>query len=58
MEYIVVFDPEEKSPSLMENKNNFIAPFATFDLAKAEGELWKREGDCKDYAIYLKCTDL
>lgn len=57
MEYIIVFDPDQKNVCLMENNHYFLETYANYEDAKADGELWKRNGDCKSYAIYARCTD-
>lgn len=57
MEYIIVFDPQQVNASLMEDDHGFTETYASYDSAKADGEAWKRLGDCKSYAIYAKCSD-
>lgn len=57
MEYIVVLDPGQKDYCIMEDYNGFVETFQTYEDADAEGEAWKYAGDCKNYAVYARCSD-
>jgi hypothetical protein len=41
----------------MENNNNTVAKYASYEDAKKEGELWKRSADCISYDIYKRCSN-
>lgn len=57
MEFIVVFDPDQKNACMMESSHCFIETFSSYEYAKQEAEIWKANGDCKSFGIYARCSD-
>jgi hypothetical protein len=57
MKFIVVFDPEQKNACMLESSHSFIETFPTYEDAKQEAEIWKANGDCKSFGIYVRCSD-
>lgn len=57
MEYIIVFDPDQKNHCLMETNHYFLETYSNYEDAKKDAEAWKKAGECKSYGIYVKCTD-
>ena len=42
---------------MLESSHYFIEIFPTYEDAKREAEIWKANGDCKTFGIYVKCSD-
>lgn len=57
MEYILITDPDTRAHSVIENSHDFLETFSSYDSAKREGEEWKANKDCKDYAVFVRCSD-
>jgi hypothetical protein len=57
MEFIVVFDPDQKNVCMMESSHYFLEIFSSYEDAKQEAEIWKTNGDCKSFGIYVRCND-
>ncbi len=57
MDYIVILDHGQRNAVAIEDENGFIIHYPTYDKAKLDGEEYKKNGDCRYYAIYAQCTD-
>jgi hypothetical protein len=57
MEFIVVFDPDQKNACIMESSNYFLETFSSYENARQEAEIWKTNNDCESFGIYVRCSD-
>lgn len=57
MEYILVLDPNSKSPSTYVSYSGFVATYGDYEDAKTDGEECKDNNDCQNYGVYVRCTD-
>lgn len=57
MNYIVMLDGNYANPTLILESDGFVQTYDSYEDAKADGELWKKTGDCQDYAVLVVCTD-
>jgi len=52
MEYIVILDAGSMAHQAITNSNGFIKTFLDYEDAKAEGEAYARNVDCKDFTVF------
>ena len=55
--YHVILEPQSNQPSLVTDYHGFVETYSDYLSAKADGEVYKKNGDCHGYDVVAVCTD-
>jgi hypothetical protein len=57
MNYIVIFDQNTATPTLLAEADGKPAAFPTYEKAKSAGELGLYNEDAKTFGVFVECTE-